>query len=317
MPYPCQSVSETVADIIAWRPVLSPVLKAFEPILTRRGMLAEEMESAVRDAGLVIPDLVMEKETKGVSLLAGSDLEGVGPLMAESASALFPLFAASGARGLDDPALAAFFASAGGDGDRRRQLACAVLNGSDDTIVKLAGACELEPGLLKFTGEMILSPVLRAMVRNYLHGREADDDMPWDEGNRWSQGYCPVCGSFPTIGWLDRHTLDKNNPYLKTGGGKKHLHCGLCGAEWKFRRGVCPACGSEAKGTMNILREEGPSHGERIDWCTECKAYCPIIDLREREKTPDMDAMALGMLHLDIVAADKKLIPLRHSFWNS
>ena len=68
---------------------------------------------------------------------------------------------------------------------------------------------------------------------------------------------------------------------------------------------------------MNILREEGPSHGERIDWCTECKAYCPIIDLREREKTPDMDAMALGMLHLDIVAADKKLIPLRHSFWNS
>ena len=57
MPYPCQSVSETVADIIAWRPVLSPVLKAFEPILTGRGMLAEEMESAVRDAGLVIPDL--------------------------------------------------------------------------------------------------------------------------------------------------------------------------------------------------------------------------------------------------------------------
>jgi len=316
MPYPCQSIAETISDIVSWRPVLAPVLKAFEPVLEGTAKLAEELEPAVSEAGLVIPELDMEKETNGVSLLAGSELNGIAPLLARSASVMLPLLAGSGAQGMDNPALAAFFAGTGENSDRNRQLACAVMNGSDDTIVKIAESCGLEPSVLKFTGETVLSPVLRAMVHNYLHGRESEE-MPWDEGNRWSQGYCPVCGTFPTIGWLDLHSLDKNNPYLKTGGGKKHLHCALCGAEWKFRRSVCPSCGSEAKGTINILREERINHGERIEWCTECKAYCPVVDLREREKTPDMDAMALGMLHLDIVAADKKLVPLKHSFWNS
>lgn len=30
----------------------------------------------------------------------------------------------------------------------------------------------------------------------------------------------------------------------------------------------------------------------------KCKSYCPIVDLREREGVPDMDVMALGMMHL-------------------
>ena len=67
---------------------------------------------------------------------------------------------------------------------------------------------------------------------------------------------------------------------------------------------------------MELLRESSGSRGERIDWCTSCKSYCPSVDLRERDAAPDMDAMALGMMHLDIVAAQKGLLPLKPSFWN-
>lgn len=68
---------------------------------------------------------------------------------------------------------------------------------------------------------------------------------------------------------------------------------------------------------MELLRESGPAHGERLDWCTKCKGYCPTVDLRERDTVPDPDALALGMLHLDMVASRKKLHPLRPSFWNT
>ena len=67
---------------------------------------------------------------------------------------------------------------------------------------------------------------------------------------------------------------------------------------------------------MEILRESGKSRGERLDWCAKCKSYCPTVDLRECGEAPDMDAMALGMMHLDMVAAHKGLSPLKASFWN-
>jgi len=40
------------------------------------------------------------------------------------------------------------------------------------------------------------------------------------------------------------------------------------------------------------------------------------VDLREREGIPHMDAMAMGMMHLDMVASHRKLRPLKPSFWN-
>ena len=167
--------------------------------------------------------------------------------------------------------------------------------------------------MLAFVTGFVLSPVLHAMVANAL---PEDGEAPWDRDGAWQQGYCPVCGAFPTIAWLDKPMLDERNAYLAGGGGKKPLHCSQCGTGWKFLRGACPSCGKEASGTMEMLRETEAARGERLDWCTKCNTYCPTVDLREREAVPNLDALALGMMHLDMVAARKKLRPLRPSFWN-
>lgn len=181
-------------------------------------------------------------------------------------------------------------------------------------LARLAEENGVEAPALEFVGQFVAGAVLRGLAAQAAPEGAA---APWDAGGLWREGCCPVCGALPTLGWLDKPAVDEKNAYLVGGGGKKHLHCGLCGANWPFRRGACPACGAEGNDVMELLRESGPAHGERLDWCTKCKGYCPTVDLRERDTVPDPDALALGMLHLDMVASRKKLHPLRPSFWNT
>ncbi len=314
-----QSVADTLADVTARRPVLEPVLRAFEPLLSAGDALAGKLAESVRQAGLRLPELQWDRAQQGVSLLAGVSLSGAAGPMRQAAEELLPLLTTIEAVAPHAEALRAFFlrpakapAEAPVDfNDSRDALAEAVVAGR--SIESIASDGGVDPEVLAFVTGFVLSPVLHAMVANAL---PEDGETPWDKDGAWQQGYCPVCGAFPTIAWLDKPMLDERNAYLAGGGGKKHLHCSQCGAGWKFLRGACPSCGKEASGTMEMLRETEAARGERLDWCTKCNTYCPTVDLREREAVPNLDALALGMMHLDMVAARKKLRPLRPSFWN-
>ncbi|MDR1776646.1 MAG: formate dehydrogenase accessory protein FdhE [Desulfovibrio sp.] len=310
----CQTVAETIADVLKRRPVLEPVLRFFEPVLIAQADVAAGLTRALRASAPRLPEFDPERARQGASLLAGVPLTGAASAMRRSAKKLLPLLAGLEAMKTHVPALEAFFLKPARKGaqDRRELLAEAVVSGDAGVFERLGGQGGLEPALLEFVTGLVLAPVLRAMTARI---PAVEGEAPWDAGNVWRQGYCPVCGSLPSMGWFDKPALEEKNAFLVSGGGKKHLHCGLCGADWKFRRGACPACGKEG-GVMELLRESGPAQGERLDWCTSCKAYCPTVDLRERESRPNLDALALGMMHLDMVAADKKLHPLKPSFWN-
>ncbi len=312
-----QSVAQTMADVTSWRPVLEPVLRAFEPALAAQVELAGELADGIHNAGSFLPEWRADLAGQGLPLLAGAELAGTARLLRVGAEKLLPILGSMQAVTPHAPALEAFFlapaqAAEDAPGDEREALAVALISGDRDTVARIAENAGLEPLMLEFVSGFILSPVLRAMVQV----SSGEGEGPWNEGELWQNGYCPVCGSLPSIAWLDKPTIDEKNAYLAGGGGKKHLHCGLCGASWRFRRGACPACAEEGNGVIEILRESGPSHGERLDWCTKCKGYCPTVDLREREFTPDLEAAAIGMMHLDMVAARKKLHPLKASFWN-
>lgn len=306
-----QSVADTLADVTARRPVLEPVLRVFEPLLSAGDALAGKLAETVREAGLRLPEQQWDRARQGVSLLAGVALTGIAAPMRRAAEELLPLLTTIETVAPHAESLRAFFLRPMEIDDSRDALAEAVVAGR--SIESIAGEGGVEPDVLAFVTGFVLSPVLHAMVADAL---PEDGEAPWDTDGAWQQGYCPVCGAFPTIAWLDKPMLDEKNAYLAGGGGKKHLHCSLCGAAWKFLRGACPSCGKEASGTMEMLREAEAARGERLDWCTKCNTYCPTVDLREREAVPNLDALALGMMHLDMVAARKKLRPLRPSFWN-
>lgn len=302
-----QTVAETLAGVCARRPILSPLVLVFQPLLEAQALLPAQLEPLL---AATKPSLTWQAERgqQGVPLLAGANLHGLGAALRQSATTLLPLLQAHQSIQAHMPAAAAFFLPQS-ENAAASTAAEALLAGDEKSLSVLAHKANVPPSLFVFVLETILTPVLRAVVHS-------TENHAWNRENAWHEGYCPVCGAFPTFAWLDKAIFDEKNAFLAGGGGKKHLHCGQCGAEWHFRRGACPACGEEGSGIIELLKEAKDAQGERIDWCTKCKSYCPVVDLREREGFPNPDAMALGMMHLDLVAAEKKLHPLKASFWN-
>ena len=296
MASPCQSVAETIAGIIARRPVLGPVLKAFEPLLAAKAAIP-----ALLTPGFPLPEWRAERAAEGVPLLEGISLAGLGKPLGAAAAHMLPLLEAQAVVRPHIGALRDIFT-----GPSLVPLAEALISADASAL----GKAGVPPGVLAFALGFIVGPVLRAVVL----ARHAE---PWNVEGAWMQGYCPVCGSAPSIAFLERPVADEKNAYLKGGGGKKHMHCPLCGTDWIFRRGACPSCGEEGPGVMEMLRDTKDARGERLDWCTKCRVYCPTVDLRERDDTPDPDAMAIGLLHLDMVAKGKNLRPINPSFWNT
>lgn len=299
-----KKLKDTLALLKKRRPALAPALSGFEGLLLARLQAALELAQAMNGARL--PDFDKKKAAKGEILLESALPEGMGKYLRLAAEKLLPeLFKLSAIATYRNELENVFLKEADSLGIA---LLKATLKPEGD-LREIAAQANMPPEILRFAGGFVISAVLRALVAR-------EREFKWDEEGAWQEGYCPVCGSWPIIAWLDKRVHDEKNAFLAGGGGKKHLHCGICGASWKFRRGVCPACGKEGEGAVEILHEAG-NRGERLDYCKGCLTYCPTVDLRELADVPDMDAMALGLLHLDLVARERKLTPLAASFWNS
>ena len=298
------TVSRTIEELAGFRPVLEPMLSMFRPLLEARASLAESLVPSISEGGFSLPAWDSEKGRQGVPLLRSADLSGLEKAAGTAAAALLPIL--EGLRPFEawKPALRAFLS----DIPAFLRLSEAFLDGRDEALAEAAEASGMPPAAVLFVLESVLGPVIRAAS-----GAEA----PWDSHPAaWRSGECPVCGSAPIIGYLEPKPLDEDNPALYGGGGGQHLLCGTCGTEWHFRRGCCPVCGAEDEGVLQTLQVEGINRGERLVWCTKCGSYYPVIDLRERIGWPDPATMAPGMVHLDIIAAERGLQPARPSFWN-
>lgn len=304
----CLDIAASAALIGKRRQVLEPALQAFAPLLAKRKELAQRVAALIPQGSL--PRFNVELAGEGRPMFASLPVHGFGEAIFQAAKEFLPLLLALEGMGQYSRELENLFNRQSGSGEA---LLAATLSGSEEDFIQIAREHGLPPAALDFAAEFIISAVTRAAASLILL---ENGEGPWDGEGLWSEGYCPVCGGYPSIAWLDRPQVDEQNAFLAGGGGKKHFHCTMCGSNWKFRRSLCPACGKEGSGTIEILREEG-GHGERLDWCVHCKTYCPTIDLREMIDIPDLDLMVIGMLHLDMVASGKNLTPLRYSFWNT
>lgn len=294
------SAAATLDQCRKLRPFLKPFLDGFEPLLERRRSVAEKLAPALAEAGLKLAG-----SPKDQPLLKKGCPKGLTPFIRLTAKELLPLILAQPALATFEDALTKLFLTEDNDADLEA-LPAAYLTDDPERLIELANKYDLDPQVLDFACGFILSAVFRALSFPLENGDYPD----------WRKGICPVCGTPPIIAWLDRKPVTEKNEFLADGGGRKRLHCGFCGTDWRVIRGVCPSCGTQGEKAMRILGEEDRRH-ERIDWCQNCRRYLPQIDLRELADDPDLDALALGLMHLDLAAAEKDLVPIKASFWNT
>ncbi len=129
----------------------------------------------------------------------------------------------------------------------------------------------------------------RSILRPYV---ETLRSLTVPPGRPHSRGQCPFCGGRPWISARREGSLME--------GAKRVLGCSLCGAEWPFRRILCPSCHEEDPRKLPAFST--PEHPiARIEACETCRRYVKSLDLSEDARPiPEVDD--LESLALDIWA---------------
>ncbi len=170
-----------------------------------------------------------------------------------------------------------------------------LLEGDGKAMDAVAEKLDLPFDVFGFVVSQLVAPVLRSQAK-------ALSEHFGLEG--WTQGYCPVCASLPSIS------------YLVGDGGKRWMHCSSCGQNWRFKRQQCAACGEDTtKGQEYFFLED--KKDERAYTCKSCKKYLLTIDIREMTEKPNMNIVPLGLIPLDIKAQEKGYEPLTELPWNN
>lgn len=113
----------------------------------------------------------------------------------------------------------------------------------------------------------VLGFALRAHIDRFAAQASAAIDRTDDVTDHDRPLVCPVCGGLPDFASV--HATPKN-------GNVKHLHCGTCGAHWKFERIRCAACGTSAVSDLSYVHDEADP-ARRLHVCKACGAATPTF----------------------------------------
>jgi FdhE protein len=90
----------------------------------------------------------------------------------------------------------------------------------DDVLEKTAVACGADADALQAVATLLPVPFLHAVRRRLASAIPVS----------WTEGYCPVCGSWPAF--AEVRGIERS----------RHQRCGRCGSEWLARALCCPYC---------------------------------------------------------------------------
>lgn len=169
----------------------------------------------------------------------------------------------------------------------------ALLGSEDKELDEAASRLDIEPSVLRFLLVQIIKPFIEKRAQSFQY---LIKEMSW------FKGYCPICGSPPELSFI--HGKE----------GQRWLRCSLCGYSWRFKRTECPYCGYEGKKGRQINYIEGRNK-EWAEFCPECKRYIVGMDLGTGSEAAT-EAIAPGLVYLDILAQEKGYAPIAVCAWN-
>lgn len=152
---------------------------------------------------------------------------------------------------------------------------------------------EMEPweAFIKMTAETDLASILflaRNAIRPTLEftAEKLVEEHPIPDV--WLKGFCPVCGSLPSLLYLE-------------GEGERKAICSWCATTWNLHRLQCPYCDNRYHESLGYISPENePQY--RITYCNLCKFYFKQIDSRDLAYPPYLPLEEWTTLHLDLLA---------------
>jgi FdhE protein len=298
-----ERIDAATERLAAERPFLEPILRPCAAILKET---ARQVDMLVAARPPLNQNLALDPSRlcQGVSLLTGVDMH----LLQDDLSSGFAAMAGVLARAFPglSSALQPILESQLALKLDLALLSAALIEGDTAVFDETARGLGIDAAVLTLAVRCGLAPVLESVART---SAPLLGDLAWDKGT------CPVCGSLPSVSFLSA-AEDLGSEFLTGGGGRRLLHCSLCGHQWRIPRTHCPACANADHNRHMVYKDEG-SPGERLDVCLNCRGYLPCLDLRETGDTsvpPELAAIA--MVHLDAWAAEKGFHPLAATLWN-
>jgi len=134
----------------------------------------------------------------------------------------------------------------------------------------------------------------------------------------WWEGYCPVCGAWPTL--AEFRGLER----------KRWLRCGRCATAWELPWLRCAFCGETDHEHLGYLAPEEGETSRKVEVCDTCKGYlkaeptvsalpwCVVLD--------DAATVVLDVAALDRgyhrperpgFGLDVRIVPDRSGFWTT
>lgn len=119
--------------------------------------------------------------------------------------------------------------------------------------------------------------------------RVAEDLMRrFTPAKEWLKGYCPVCGSLPSLLFLEKE-------------GQRKAYCSWCGTIWGVNRLQCCYCDNRYHESLGYLYVEAEPR-YHIQYCNLCKFYFKLILTAELVYPPYLPLEEWTTLHLDLLA---------------
>ena len=111
--------------------------------------------------------------------------------------------------------------------------------------------------------------------------------------NVWQRGYCPVCGSWPSLAEL--RGIER----------ERRLRCGCCGSDWPLPPLRCVFCRELDHEKLGALQPEGEEQLRRVETCETCRGYLKSVATYGALSTRTLVLLDLTTVPLDLVARER------------
>ncbi|HET8712153.1 MAG TPA: formate dehydrogenase accessory protein FdhE [Gemmatimonadales bacterium] len=161
----------------------------------------------------------------------------------------------------------------------------AAVEQSDERLDDIARTVELDAPALRVAAQQLALPLLQTC------GRALSMQVP--PATAWQEGYCPVCGAWPTL--AEFRGLER----------KRWLRCGRCATGWEVAWLRCPFCNETEHTNLGSLAPEAGETTRKVEVCDSCKGYVKAEPTVRSLAPWDIVLDDLATVPLEVAALDR------------